>query len=147
MRVRLLCVGKEHTKYLDEAIAEYARRIRPMTHLDLEVVPVSDVTHETAMLLKRIAEDDYVVLLDERGILLSTHQLAERIHSLQVNSIKSLSFVVGGAHGVGAELRLRADLVWSLSTLVFPHELARLVVIEQLYRAHDILRGGKYHHD
>ncbi|MCA9331019.1 23S rRNA (pseudouridine(1915)-N(3))-methyltransferase RlmH [Candidatus Saccharibacteria bacterium] len=146
MRVRLLCVGKERTKYLDQAIAEYGKRLRPTVRVEIETVPASETTQETNSLLKRIVDDEYVILLDERGVLLSTPELAERIQELQNDAVRSVSFVVGGAHGVSAELRRRADMEWSLSPLVFPHELVRLVVMEQLYRAHDILRGGKYHH-
>ena len=146
MRIRLLCVGKGRTKHLDGALDDYLKRLTPLVRIDDEIVPSSGTTTETAMLLKRISDDEYVVLLDERGTLMTTPDVAARIERWQNDAVKTVVIIIGGAHGVGPEVHDRADLVWSLSPLVFPHELARLIVVEQLYRAYDLLRGGKYHH-
>ena len=147
MRIRVLCVGKVRTKHLESAIEEYLTRLAGAVRVEIEVVPASNITDETTALMKRLTADEYVVLLDERGMLLSTPELARRIEDCQNDAVKRVTFVIGGAHGVEPELSKRAQFVWSLSPLVFPHELVRLLVIEQLYRAYDILRGGKYHHD
>lgn len=146
MRIRLLCVGKTRTKYLEDALAEYVKRLSPMVRLDVDVIPASGVKAESAMIAKRLKKDEHVILLDERGTLLSTPQLAEVLHGLQNASVHAVVFVLGGAHGVDEAVSDRADYVWSLSPLVFPHEIVRLLVVEQLYRAYDLNRGGKYHH-
>lgn len=147
MRICLLCVGKSSTKHLEPALQEYLQRLKPFSNVSIEVIPSSDTDSESSQLLKRLDGQDVVVLLDERGQEWSTPELAERIERWQNQGTKSVVMVVGGAFGVSQAVRDRADMVWSLSQLVFPHELVRLIVIEQLYRAYDVLRGGKYHHD
>jgi 23S rRNA (pseudouridine1915-N3)-methyltransferase len=147
VRIKLLCVGKTSTKHLEPALNEYLQRLRPYVSCTVDVVPGSDADAESAQLLKRIAPQDTVVLLDERGKVWSTPELAQQIDAWQNNAIKSIVFVIGGAFGVNETLRQRADSTWALSRLVFPHELVRLIVVEQLYRAYNVLGGGKYHHD
>lgn len=146
MRVRLLCIGRTRTKHLDDALADYAKRLSPMVRLDIDVIPASGVQTESAMIMKRIKSDDHVILLDERGELLSSPELARMLDKLQTSSVRTIVFVLGGAYGVNTEVTERADYTWSLSPLVFPHEMARLIVTEQIYRAYDMNRGGKYHH-
>ncbi len=114
--------------------------------MDIVVVPSSELATESQKLLSRLSPDDVVVLLDERGKQWSTPELSGQIESWQNQAAKSVVFVVGGAFGVTDDLPNRANHVWSLSTLVFPHEQVRLIVAEQLYRAYDLLHGGKYHH-
>jgi 23S rRNA (pseudouridine1915-N3)-methyltransferase len=146
MRIRLLCVGRTRTKHLEEALAEYIKRLSPMVRLETDVIPASGVETESAMIMRRLKADDHVVLLDERGTLLSTPQLASMLQDLQNASVRTAVFVLGGAYGVDQSVIARADYTWSLSPLVFPHEMVRLLVTEQLYRAYDLNRGGKYHH-
>jgi 23S rRNA (pseudouridine1915-N3)-methyltransferase len=86
-----------------------------------------------------------VVLLDERGVSLDSPALALKVDQLATQG-KAITFLIGGAYGVTDALRKKADLVWSLSPLVFPHQLVRLILTEQLYRAQQILAGGSYHH-
>jgi 23S rRNA (pseudouridine1915-N3)-methyltransferase len=99
---------------------------------------------ESERLLKRLKQDDFVILLDERGNNLSSPELAAL---LQGRGDHQVVIIIGGAFGVTPELRERADVVWSLSRLVFPHQLVRLILAEQLYRAQEITRGGQYHHE
>lgn len=101
---------------------------------------------ESKLLLQALDPVDYVVLLDERGKMLSSPDLASVIQERAVNGAKKIHFVIGGAFGVNDEVRKRADLVWQLSKLVFPHQLVRLILAEQVYRACTINRGEKYHH-
>jgi 23S rRNA (pseudouridine1915-N3)-methyltransferase len=87
-----------------------------------------------------------VWLLDERGEQLSSPALSKKIEVLKVHAVKNLTLIIGGAYGVDDTLRSRADFIWSLSDLVLPHQLVRLVLAEQLYRAGEIARGSGYHH-
>jgi 23S rRNA (pseudouridine1915-N3)-methyltransferase len=101
---------------------------------------------ESKLLLQALDPVDYVVLLDERGKMLTSPGLAAVLNERAVNGAKKVHFVIGGAFGVNDEVRKRADLVWQLSKLVFPHQLVRLILAEQVYRACTINRGEKYHH-
>lgn len=100
---------------------------------------------ESERILKIISSDDYVILLDETGQMLSSLDLAEQLESRFIDS-KPVVVVIGGAYGVNQALLSRSNLVWSLSKLVFPHQLVRLILAEQLYRAQSIAAGNSYHH-
>jgi 23S rRNA (pseudouridine1915-N3)-methyltransferase len=97
-------------------------------------------------ILDWLEKDDYLVLLDEKGKSLSSEKLAAFLQSRANESTKRVVFLIGGAFGVDERVKKRAQLLWSLSTLVFPHQLVRLILAEQLYRAATILRNEKYHH-
>jgi 23S rRNA (pseudouridine1915-N3)-methyltransferase len=101
---------------------------------------------EGEMILQTMLKDDYVVLLDERGKQLSSEGFAQFIQSRANESVKNIVFVIGGAYGVSEEVAQRANYKWSLSQLVFPHQLVRLILAEQVYRACSIIRNEKYHH-
>jgi 23S rRNA (pseudouridine1915-N3)-methyltransferase len=144
MKITIISVGKQHDSTISEAIATYETRLKKHCNLAWELIPPSDKGQESRRILDRLR--GYVILLDETGVMLSTPDVSARIERLQNDSVKELIIVIGGAYGVTDELKQRADLVWSLSPLVFPHQLVRLILVEQLYRAYDLLSGGKYHH-
>lgn len=146
MRITILAVGKNRTSHLDDAIAEYQKRLNRWAEIDWRYIATSDKDTESLQLLKQLPAESHVLLLDERGKQWSTPELAAQLESWQNTSTKYVVIVIGGAHGVNAQLQERANNVWSLSSLVFPHELVRLILIEQLYRAHDLNHGGSYHH-
>jgi 23S rRNA (pseudouridine1915-N3)-methyltransferase len=98
------------------------------------------------MILEWLQPDDYLIALDERGKQTSSEELAAFIQQRANESRKRLIFLIGGAYGLDDVVLKRADFKWSLSKLVFPHQLVRLILAEQLYRACTILRGEKYHH-
>src|SRR5699024_2652867 len=100
---------------------------------------------ESAAIAKHVRTTDYVILLDERGKNFTSPQLAQHVQQL-FDTGRHPVFIIGGAYGVNDALRARADTVWSLSNLVFPHQLVRLMVVEQLYRAQEITAGRPYHH-
>ncbi len=101
---------------------------------------------ESRLLLEAIDPADYMVLLDERGRMLDSPGLACLLQERALNGAKRVHFLIGGAFGVNETLRKRADCIWQLSKLVFPHQLVRLILAEQVYRACSIIRGEKYHH-
>jgi 23S rRNA (pseudouridine1915-N3)-methyltransferase len=144
MKITILTVGKAHDRTLADAIAEYQLRLQNQVKLQWVFISVSEKQQESAELLKRLR--GYVILLDETGTMLTTPQFAEHLERLQNNSVKELMIVIGGSYGVSETVKNRADFVWSLSRLVFPHQLVRLILAEQLYRAYDLLAGGRYHH-
>ncbi len=101
---------------------------------------------EGELLLQTLGKDDYVVLLDERGKQLSSEGIAQFIQARANESVKQIVFIIGGAYGVSDAVMQRANYKWSLSQLVFPHQLVRLILAEQVYRACSINRNEKYHH-
>jgi 23S rRNA (pseudouridine1915-N3)-methyltransferase len=133
-------------EWVTTAYEEYTRRLRSAMRIDLEVVPVGkSQAEEEAGLLKRIG-DDYLVALDERGKTLTTLQLAKWLGERQQDG-RNLTFVIGGPDGHGPGLLARAALRWSLSALTFPHAMVRVILAEQLYRAHSVLQNHPYHRE
>lgn len=157
MKIMLWSVGGKHETYVREGIEEFTTRIGRYFPCEWKIVAspknaASLSTNqlreaESQILLQSLDPIDYVVLLDERGRMLTSPELASIIQQRANNGAKRIHFVIGGAFGVGEEVRRRADLVWSLSKLVFPHQLVRLILAEQVYRACSIMKGEKYHHE
>ena len=141
MKIRLVSVGKDKGPTAELA-QEYAERIRRFAELDLLELRAQGPLLEAESLLGKVRGELWV--LDERGSLLTSQQLARRLASLR-DSSQPLTLGIGGDEGLAQRVRDQAKLVWSLSPLTLPHRLARVVVLEQLYRAFEILRGGPYH--
>lgn len=156
MKLLLWSIGKEHEAYVKPGVEDFTRRLSRYypTEWSLIPTPKGAATLSPAALKKKEAEvilgqlgkDDYLVALDERGGQLSSEKLAAFIQTRANDSQKNLVFLIGGAFGLDATVLDRADLKWSLSQLTLPHQLVRLVLAEQLYRACTILRNEKYHH-
>ena len=150
--ITVLAVGKKHEPWVTAGIQRYEQRLKAPFNALWHVIPHSSLQgdlarqQESERLLARIKPTDYVVLLDERGTLLSSPALSAQLQQLFTNS-QPIVLVIGGAYGVNDALTQRANLVWSLSPLVFPHQLVRLIVTEQLYRAQEIAAGRAYHHE
>jgi 23S rRNA (pseudouridine1915-N3)-methyltransferase len=124
----------------------FLTRILRHTKADVVLVPETGSTDDS-IFLRHIKPEDTVLLCDERGTHYTSPLFATLIDRIQQSSTKRLVVVVGGAHGVSDVLRGRADYVCALSSMVFPHQLARIMILEQVYRAHAILAGTKYHHE
>jgi 23S rRNA (pseudouridine1915-N3)-methyltransferase len=152
MRITVLSVGKKHDADLAPAIDDYSVRVNRSAKLTWEFIVPSGYdgdkarADESTSLLARCKPSDTVWLLDETGTQISSPELAGRLEKAQNASTEQLTIVIGGAYGVDAAMDARADFVWSLSKLVFPHQLVRLLLAEQLYRAYEINRGSGYHH-
>lgn len=152
MPIVCLAVGKKHEDWVEGGIRRYEKRLKAPFKLEWVLLPHSSQEgsearlEESGRIHKRLKDDDIVILLDERGENLSSPRLAALLEE-RLNRSKRVVFVIGGAYGVTEELRLRADMVWSLSRLVFPHQLVRLLLTEQIYRSQEISTGSSYHHD
>lgn len=150
--IEIFCVGKKHEAWVTDGIARYEARLRAPWSVKWELLPHSSYTgdrarqDESERLLKRIADRKYVILLDESGKLLDSPSLAQTL-SRQLDYGTVITIIIGGAYGVDQRVRDRADFVWSLSPLVLPHQLVRLILIEQLYRSQQISTGSGYHHN
>ena len=144
-RIRILAVGKVRKAWVREGIALYSKRLP-----GLAVVELKDATpeREAAAIRAELRRDEQLVVLSEEGQTLGSRALAAQLMQLQSGGEASrLAFAIGGADGLEPALRRQARWLLSLSPLTFPHELARLLLLEQLYRAQSILQGGPYHRD
>ncbi len=147
MKITCLTVGKKHDQNFASAIQEYEKRLSAYVNFSFDYIAPSDKTKESDQIIKRLHSDDVVWLLDERGTLFDNEKFIKDLEQCQLNSAKKrLVIIVGGAYGINASVRQRSDAILSLSKLVFPHQIVRLLLIEQLYRSFNALAGGKYHH-
>ncbi|MBV6424415.1 MAG: Ribosomal RNA large subunit methyltransferase H [Steroidobacteraceae bacterium] len=154
MRVRIIAVGTRMPAWVGAGCDEYLKRLRGGLRVELvELAPGTRTAHadadravreEGARLLARIGRDDFVVALDERGRAFASLELAQWLDA-RLHEGRDLAFLIGGPDGFADEVRARAQLAWSLSRLTLPHALARVVLAEQLYRAHAVLAGHPYH--
>lgn len=151
MGIRILAVGKKHESWVGDGISRYESRLRKPCQVNWQLVAHSQRDAEAARneestrILSKIKSDETVVLLDERGTMFDSFGWAQTMQRA-VESGVGLTIVIGGSFGVDDRVRQRAKHVWSLSNLVFPHQLVRLMLVEQIYRAQEILSGGGYHH-
>jgi 23S rRNA (pseudouridine1915-N3)-methyltransferase len=146
MRVRILAVGTRMPEWVTAAYEEYTRRLRSAMRIDLEELPVGRAKgDEEKKILERLG-DDYVAALDERGKSLTTLQLAKWLGERQQDG-RNLTFVIGGPDGLGPGILVKASMRWSLSALTFPHAMVRVILAEQLYRAHSVLQNHPYHRE
>lgn len=139
MKILVLPIGKIRSKPVSEIAADYAERLSH--YATLHVIPCRDEREA----LSNVKAGDFVVLLDSGGSEQSSEELAKFISGHQMRGTKRLVFSIGGPEGPKREIRARADHTLSLSRMTFPHELAQALLLEQLYRAYTIIKGGPYH--
>jgi 23S rRNA (pseudouridine1915-N3)-methyltransferase len=142
--IKILAGGKKASGAYQELISEYEKRLKKPFDLEWRVMDEDKLTAELTKW--PFSGRDFVILCDERGKMLGSPEFAQVLEN-NFNYSKNIVIIIGGAYGFDEEIRSRADLVWSFSKLVFPHMLFRVMVTEQIYRAQEILGGGKYHHE
>jgi 23S rRNA (pseudouridine1915-N3)-methyltransferase len=146
MKILAISPGKKHDELFRDAIAEYEKRLSHYADFSWLLPEPGTADAEGERILRAITPADWVVLLDEDGKETDSVGLSAAVDKQLVAGRKRLVFVIGGAYGAAEQVRERANAVWSLGKLTFPHQLARLILVEQLYRAFTISKGGKYHH-
>ena len=150
--ITIIAVGKKHEAWIVDGVQRFQKRLSKPFDVQWVLLPHSPKEGATARLdeseriAQRLAPQDYVIVLDERGKEFDSPTLSRHL-SQQFTASRSIVIIIGGAYGVTDELRHRANVVWSLSPLVFPHQLVRLILSEQLYRAQEIAAGHPYHHE
>ena len=158
MKITLVTVGKMKEKYLRDAVAEYAKRLGK--YCKLEVIETADEktpdhasetveeairAKEAERILRYIREDAFVITLEILGKQLSSEELAKKIETLGVQGKSHIIFVIGGSIGLGKEVLERSDFALSFSKMTFPHQLMRVILLEQVYRSFRIINGEPYH--
>jgi 23S rRNA (pseudouridine1915-N3)-methyltransferase len=156
MKIWFWSIGKAHDSYVKEGVDEFTKRISKYFPVEWTIIPVpknagmlSEMDlkkREGGTILQWLKPDDYLIALDEHGKQFSSEGLSEFLQERASASTKNLVFLIGGAFGLDAAVLKRAQMKWSLSQLTFPHQLVRLILAEQVYRACTILQNEKYHH-
>ena len=157
MKISFRSVGKSNEAYVKDGISDFTKRIGRYFPVEWKFYPVPKNSQhlptegqkkkEAEMILSTIHPDDFLVVLDENGKQFNSVALAKFLQARANESRKQVIFLIGGAFGVADAVLQRADFTWSLSKLVFPHQLVRLILAEQVYRACTILNNEKYHHE
>ncbi|MCI6121817.1 23S rRNA (pseudouridine(1915)-N(3))-methyltransferase RlmH [Lachnospiraceae bacterium HCP28S3_F9] len=158
MKITLITVGKIKEKYLKDAIAEYSKRLS--RYCKLEIIEVTDEktpdhasesvedairSKEAERIQKYIKEDAYIITLEIGGKQLTSEELAEKIDKLGIQGVSHIIFIIGGSIGLGREVLSKSDYALSFSKMTFPHQLMRVILLEQIYRSYRIINGEPYH--
>lgn len=156
MKIQVWAIGKNHDAYVSAGVAIFTNRIANYFPIDWKIIPspknagllqeAEQMKKEAEAILKFLKKEDCLVVLDSSGISFSSEDLALFIGWRADEAIWNLIFLIGGAFGLDESVLKRAQYKWSLSSLTFPHQLVRLILTEQIYRACSILRNEKYHH-
>ena len=158
MKITLITVGKIKEKYLKDAIAEYSKRLSK--YCKLEIIEVADEktpdnasetvedqirAKEAERILKHVKDDAYVITLEILGKLLTSEELSEKIETLGVQGTSHIVFIIGGSIGLGQDVLKRSNYALSFSKMTFPHQLMRVILLEQIYRSYRIINREPYH--
>ncbi|HEY0004230.1 MAG TPA: 23S rRNA (pseudouridine(1915)-N(3))-methyltransferase RlmH [Pyrinomonadaceae bacterium] len=151
MRLRLIWVGKTRNEHLRALVEEYLKRLSRFGRYEIMELRESTarearegIAEEGKRILNSLHQDSFAVLLDVQGRQYSSEELAGQIERWQVEGKKEVAFIIGGHNGVSAEVVKRANLRWSMSSLTLTHEMARVLLVEQIYRAYTIIHGLPY---
>ena len=149
--IKIICVGKIKEDYLKQAIEEYKKRLSKYTKL--EIIELQDINNnniniilekEKELILNKISEKDYVITLEIEGKELSSIELSNKIDNILLTN-SNITFIIGGSYGLHEEIKLRSNFKLSFSKLTFPHQLFRVMLLEQIYRSYKILNNESYH--
>ena len=149
--IKILCVGKIKENFFKDAISEYSKRLSKYTNL--QIIEVDDINSdnintildkEKDLIIKHISSKDYVITLEIEGKQLSSLEFSKKIEELQIYN-SSIVFIIGGSYGLHQQIKDRADYKFSFSKLTFPHQLFRIILLEQIYRAYKIINNESYH--
>ena len=158
MNITVICIGKLKEKYWTAAIDEYSKRLKSYCSLDIielkearlpdKAGPAEELAVKEAEgeeILKKIKDNQYVITLEVKGKMLSSEKLAEKIDTLAIDGQSNVVFVIGGSLGLSAAVSKRANFKLSFSEMTFPHQMMRVILLEQIYRAFKINRNEAYH--
>ena len=159
LKINIICIGKIKEKYFTDAIAEYSKRLTAFCKFNIielneeriksnspnpsQIAEVLEA--EGKRILQKISASDYVTAMCIEGKMLSSEQLSKTLDNVAVIGKSTVDFIIGGSYGLSDEVKSRADLRLSMSKMTFPHQLARMILSEQIYRAFEISTNGKYH--
>ncbi len=146
MKFIFVTIGKQNDSGVGEMIVDYTKRISRYIQTEWKILPNSNMEKEGEQIIKTVSDGE-MILLDNRGKELTTVELADFLEKKMISGSKNIFFVIGGAYGVSEEVFKKANFVWSLSKLTFPHQVARLLLSESIYRAMSVIKKEPYHHE
>lgn len=147
MKIKIVTIGKLKEKFLIDGVNEYLKRLKPFSKIEIcEIPECKTVEDEGQKLLSNVLRDSFLIVLDVVGEMLSSEKFAEKISELNLHGVSDITFIIGGAFGLSDEVRRAADFRLSFSKMTFTHQMARLILVEQIYRAFKINRGEPYHY-
>jgi 23S rRNA (pseudouridine1915-N3)-methyltransferase len=157
MNIEIWSVGKENEPFINEGLKYYFTKTKPYSNVELVLIKppkklaTTDIEKtkwiEEELILKKLSTQHYLVLLDEKGKMMTSPQWAQQFQQLMNMGTKTLVLLIGGAYGVSDTIKKQAKQTWSFSNLVFPHQLVRLILAEQVYRTYSIIHNSPYHHE
>lgn len=157
MKISLICIGKTDDKYVKEGVEKYLKRLKH--YISFQLIELPDIKNgknmseeqqkekEAELFIKQLGNQDFVILLDERGKELRSVEFSAYLEQKMISSSSNLTFLIGGPYGFADKIRKRSDYSLSLSKMTFSHQMIRLFFVEQLYRAFSIMRNEPYHHE
>lgn len=159
LRVNIICIGKIKEKYFTDAIAEYSKRLSAFCKFTITELAEEKIRSNTPnqsqidevilaegkRIEQKISPSDYVVAMCIEGKMLSSEELSKKLDTVSLGGYSTVDFIIGGSYGLSDSVKNRADLKLSMSRMTFPHQMARMVLSEQIYRAFEISTNGKYH--
>lgn len=156
--IKIICIGKLKEKYLVDAIKEYEKRLKIMCKfeiIELSEYKICDNPNQTEIdkckneegksILKKITERDFLIPMCIEGTNISSEDLSKKIEDISLKGFSKICFIIGGSHGISDEIKQKSNYKLSMSKMTFPHQLARVMLAEQIYRALSITQGTKYH--
>ena len=159
VRINIICIGKIKEKYFTDAINEYAKRLTAFCKFS--IVELSEekirnnnpnqsqidevILSEGKKIMQKVGQSDYVVAMCIEGKMLSSEELSKTLDNISLSGKSTVDFIIGGSYGLSNDVKSRADLKLSMSKMTFPHQMARMILSEQIYRAFEISSNGKYH--
>ena len=149
MKIQIICIGKLKEKYWTDAVGEYMKRLSK--YCDMEITELKEsrlpdkARDEGENILKHVKDGSYVVSLEIGGENLSSEELAQKISELPLNGKSHITFIIGGSLGLSKDVSKRADFKLSFSIMTFPHQMMRVILLEQIYRSFKIIRNETYH--
>lgn len=142
--MKIICVGKLKENYLKDATNEYLKRLSKYTKIELIELKDSNIHDEADLILKNINDKDFVITLEIEGNKLTSKELSQKIESWLINN-SNITFVIGGSDGLDEKVKKRSNYKLSFSSLTFPHQLFRVMLLEQIYRSYKIINNETYH--
>ena len=149
--IKIICVGKLKEKYLKDACCEYLKRLSKYTKIEIIELADSNIDNEVIslekerdLILKNIKEKDYVITLEIEGTELSSVEFSSKLDKIMISN-SNIVFIIGGSYGIHSEIKSRSNFKFSFSKMTFPHQLFRVMLLEQLFRSYKILNNERYH--
>ncbi len=158
MKIRIICVGRLKERFWEDASNEYKKRLSKFAEIEITELPDEKTSHdpspseiervkalECARISEKLSQGEFVTALDPKGRMLSSEELADTLSGIMLEGNSRITFVIGGSHGLTEDMKKRADMTLSFSKLTFPHQLFRVMLLEQLFRSFKIINGEPYH--